>query len=48
MRYEPIGVVAAVVPWNYPLLMATYDAKINYTILYIRVTRNALYSGWHR
>jgi acyl-CoA reductase-like NAD-dependent aldehyde dehydrogenase len=23
MRYEPIGVVAAVVPWNYPLLMAT-------------------------
>ena len=23
MRHEPIGVVAAVVPWNYPLLMAT-------------------------
>jgi acyl-CoA reductase-like NAD-dependent aldehyde dehydrogenase len=23
LRREPIGVVAAVVPWNYPLLMAT-------------------------
>lgn len=23
MRHEPIGTVAAIVPWNYPLLMAT-------------------------
>ena len=22
--YEPIGVVAAIVPWNYPLLMFTW------------------------
>eukprot|EP00949_MAST-11_sp_MAST-11-sp1_P005099 g5099.t1 len=24
LRYDPVGVVAAVVPWNYPLLMATW------------------------
>lgn len=24
LRYEAVGVVAAIVPWNYPLLMATW------------------------
>ena len=24
--YEPVGVVAAIVPWNYPLLMATWKS----------------------
>ncbi|UYM26095.1 aldehyde dehydrogenase family protein [Streptomyces albus] len=24
VRWEPLGVVAAIVPWNYPLMMAMW------------------------
>ncbi len=27
LRYEPMGVAACIIPWNYPLLMACWKVK---------------------
>ena len=48
-RWEPLGVVAAIVPWNSPLLLATWKlapalAAGNTVVIAVRVPRHRCWS----